>query len=60
MAKRKIENWVLWIIGDLFSIPMYFVKGYTFTSLQYVLFTIIAFYGYKEWKNILNNNPHQF
>ncbi len=60
MAKRNIENWVLWIIGDLFSIPMYFVKGYTFTSLQYVLFTIIAFYGYKEWKNILNNNLHQF
>ncbi len=56
MAKRKIENWILWIIGDIISIPLYFAKGYTFTSIQYVLFTIIAIYGYLEWKKILNNN----
>jgi nicotinamide mononucleotide transporter len=56
MAKRKIENWILWIIGDILSIPLYFAKGYTFTSIQYVLFTIIAIYGYLEWKKILNNS----
>lgn len=53
MAKRKIENWILWIIGDLISIPMYFAKGYSFTSIQYLIFTIIAIYGYLEWKRIL-------
>ncbi|WP_438966089.1 nicotinamide riboside transporter PnuC [Flavobacterium sp.] len=53
MAKRKIENWIFWIIGDLVSIPLYFYKGYTFTSLQYVLFTIIAIYAYLEWKKYL-------
>ena len=53
MAKRKIENWLLWIIGDLVSVPLYFYKGYTFTSLQYAIFTIIAVYGYLEWKKIL-------
>ena len=56
MAKRKIENWILWIIGDIISIPMYFFKGYTFTSIQYIVFTIIAFYGYLEWKKTLNNS----
>ena len=56
MAKRKIENWILWIIGDIISVPLYFYKGYTFTSLQYLIFTIIAFYAYLEWKKILNNN----
>jgi len=56
MAKRKIENWIFWIIGDLLSIPLYFAKGYTFTSLQYLVFTIIAVYGYLEWKKILNNS----
>jgi nicotinamide mononucleotide transporter len=56
MAKRKIENWILWIIGDIISIPLYFFKGYTFTSIQYILFTIIAFYGYLEWKKTLNNS----
>jgi nicotinamide mononucleotide transporter len=55
MAKRKIENWILWIIGNIISIPMYFVKGYSFTSIQYLIFTIIAIFGYLEWKKILNN-----
>lgn len=53
MAKRKIENWILWIIGDVISIPMYFAKGYSFTSIQYLIFTIIAIYGYLEWKKTL-------
>jgi len=53
MAKRKIENWLFWIVGDLLSIPLYLAKGYTFTSFQYLVFTIIAVYGYLEWKKIL-------
>lgn len=53
MARRKIENWILWIIGDIISIPMYFVKGYSFTSIQYLIFTIIAIFGYLEWKKTL-------
>ena len=53
MAKRKIENWILWIIGDFISIPMYFFKGYSFTSIQYLIFTIIAIFGYLEWKKTL-------
>lgn len=53
MARRKIENWILWIIGDIISIPMYFDKGYSFTSIQYLIFTIIAIFGYLEWKKTL-------
>lgn len=53
MAKRKIENWILWIIGDIVSVPLYFYKGYTFTSIQYAIFTIIAIYAYLEWKKYL-------
>lgn len=56
MAKRKIENWIFWILGDLISIPLYFAKGYTFTSFQYIIFTIIAFFGYLEWKKTLDKN----
>jgi nicotinamide mononucleotide transporter len=56
MAKRKIENWGFWIIGDLVSIPLYFAKGFTFTSFQYIVFTIVAVYGYLEWKKTLNSS----
>lgn len=54
MAKKRLENWIYWIIGDLISIPLYYHKGLTFTSFQYILFTIIAFYGFLEWKQNLN------
>lgn len=57
MARKKIENWIYWIIGDLISVPLYFYKGLTFTSLQYLLFTIIAVFGYFAWKRSLNKNP---
>ncbi len=54
MAKKKIENWIYWIIGDIISVPLYLYKGLVFTSLQYFLFTIIAVYGYRAWKKNLN------
>jgi nicotinamide mononucleotide transporter len=56
MARRKIENWIFWIIGDIISVPLYLHKGFTFTSFQYLGFTIIAIYGYLAWKKYLNNN----
>ena len=57
MAKKKLENWIYWIIGDVISVPLYLYKGLIFTSLQYLLFTIIAFYGYMAWKKNLNKSP---
>lgn len=56
MARRKIENWLYWIVGDMISVPLYLYKGLTFTSLQYFIFTIIAIFGYQAWKKYLNNN----
>ena len=57
MAKRKIENWLFWILGDIISVPLYFYKGFTFTSFQYLGFTFIAIFGYLAWKKSLNKNP---
>ncbi len=54
MARKKLENWIYWIIGDIISVPLYFYKGLTFTSLQYFAFTIIAIYGYKTWRDSLS------
>jgi nicotinamide mononucleotide transporter len=56
MARKKIENWIYWIIGDIISVPLYFYKGLTLTSFQYLLFTIIAVYGYIAWKKSLHKN----
>lgn len=48
-AIKKVENWIFWIIGDLISIPLYFYKDLVFTSLQFLIFLILAIFGYIEW-----------
>ena len=54
IAKRKIENWLFWIIGNIISVPLYFFKGFTFTSFQYLGFIFIAIFGYLAWKKSLH------
>ena len=56
MAKRKIESWIFWIIGDLITVPLYFYKGLTISSIQYIIFLILAVLGYISWKKILDKN----
>ena len=55
MALKKIENWTLWIIGDLIVTPLYAYRGLGILSLQYLIFTIVAISAYLEWKKILNS-----
>lgn len=50
MAKRKVESWIFWILGDIFCVPMMFYKGLGLTAIQYFIFTIISIQGYIEWK----------
>lgn len=56
MANKKIENWTFWIAGNIVSIPLYFVKGYGFTGIQYTIFLILAILGYLAWKKNLNKS----
>lgn len=56
MALKKIENWTLWIVGDLIAVPLFAYRGLGMLSLQYLIFTILAILAYIEWKKILNKN----
>ena len=58
MAKRKVESWIFWIIGDIITVPLYFYKGLTISSIQYIIFTVLAILGYLSWKKILFKNTH--
>ncbi len=55
MALKKIENWTLWIIGDIIVVPLYAYRGLGMLALQYLIFTILAVLAYFEWRKILNN-----
>ena len=52
LAKRKVEHWIFLILGDFISIPLYYFKGYTITAILFLIYTIIATFGYLEWKKI--------
>jgi nicotinamide mononucleotide transporter len=55
MNKKKIENWIWWIVTNLVSIPLNFYKHLVFTSFQYLVFLILAIMGYLTWKKKLHN-----
>lgn len=59
MANKKLESWTLWIIGNIVSIPLYFVKGYGFTGVQYLVFLILAIMGYIEWRKQITNKSSE-
>jgi len=56
MARKKIENWIYWIIGDLISIPLYFYKDLALTSIQFTVFLVLAIMGFIEWREKLRKS----
>lgn len=50
MAKKKVESWIWWILTNIASIPLYFVKGYAFTSVQFLVLLVLAIAGWYSWK----------
>jgi len=51
MAKKKLESWIWWIVTNIASIPLYFIKGYAFTSVQFIILLILAIAGWKSWSD---------
>jgi nicotinamide mononucleotide transporter len=50
MAKRFIEHWYFWIIGNLILVPMMFYRDLIPTAMQYIVFLILAMHGLYLWK----------
>jgi nicotinamide mononucleotide transporter len=56
MANKKLENWTLWILANIITVPLYASRGWGMFSLQYLIFTILAIQGYFAWKKHLNKS----
>jgi nicotinamide mononucleotide transporter len=54
MAKRKVENWLAWIFSNIVAIPLNFYKHFYLFTLMYVLFLLMAWWGFVEWKKLAN------
>jgi nicotinamide mononucleotide transporter len=53
LARKIIEHWFLWIIVDATSMFLYVYKGLYPTTILFIVYTIMAFVGYFEWKKTL-------
>jgi nicotinamide mononucleotide transporter len=50
LARKLMENWLLWIFVDGFSIGLFIYKGLYPTVVLFVVYTIMAYLGFREWK----------
>jgi len=52
MARKVLQNWVLWIIVDVCYVPLLLYKGLASTAVLYAVLVVLAVLGYVEWKRI--------
>jgi nicotinamide mononucleotide transporter len=50
LAKKFIENWLVWIIADALCIGLYIYKGLYPTAILFAIYTVMAWVGYLQWK----------
>ncbi len=49
LVKKRIEQWLFWIVIDIVSMGMYIYKGLHPTALLYLIYTVMAIGGYVVW-----------
>lgn len=53
LAKKYLEQWMVWFVVDAFSCGLYIYKGIPFTAGLYGLYTVIAVFGYLKWRRMM-------
>lgn len=51
LTRKKIENWLLWILVDITACIIYYQKGAILLTLEFFIFIVIATFGYINWRN---------
>ena len=56
LARKYIEHWLIWIFVDLFSAGLYIYKNLWPTVILFLVYTFMAWWGYREWKKDVNSS----
>lgn len=59
LAHKILENWLYWIVIDSAAVILYWKSGYYVTIILFILYIILAFYGYFKWYKIKNSNLNE-
>ncbi|MBR4119792.1 MAG: nicotinamide mononucleotide transporter [Bacteroidales bacterium] len=53
LARKYVEQWLVWIVVDVVSVGLYIYKDLYYTSALYALYAVIAIFGYIKWKKMM-------
>ena len=53
LIRKRLENWVIWVVVDIIYVPILWYKHLYPTSALYALYLGLAVYGYVEWRRAL-------
>ena len=53
LARKYLEQWLIWIVVDVVTCVLYFYKGIPFKASLYGLYTVIAVFGYLRWRKMM-------
>lgn len=59
MTRKILQSWIIWVVVDICYIPLYFYKDLAMTTILYVVFTIIAWKGYIDWRKTYRSSSEQ-
>ncbi len=53
LAKKYLEQWLIWIVADVACAALYGYKGLWFTAGLYAAYAVIAVFGYRKWRQLM-------
>jgi nicotinamide mononucleotide transporter len=49
LSRKKVENWIVWIIVDILYVGLYLYKDLALTAILYGVFVVLASIGLYAW-----------
>lgn len=59
LARKYLEQWIIWIVVDVVTCALYFYKDIPFKASLYALYVVIAILGYRKWRSIMKTQSDQ-
>ncbi len=53
LARKYLEQWLIWIVVDVVTSVLYFYKDIPFKASLYALYVVIAILGYRRWRSLM-------
>ena len=54
LSRKRLENWLLWIVADVIYVPLYFHRHLALTGVLYGVFLALCLVGWRDWRRSLH------